>query len=346
MGKIYSLNIARGVAAFVVAIDHFVIVAAKAQENVTGWAYYWASFAGSYAVALFFLISGFVISSSLLKQSVPEFAIRRVFRLYPVFAVCCTLKLIIALMIIRQLPTAENITNLLLNISMFGNLVLWNEQNIEPIVWTLCVEVKFYLICMLIFVLARRVPSAVYSLCIAALMTMASISYVYPPADKPWLSDIGVGLTVVPFLFNGVFAFLYYNGHIGRKKLLAGLAIANMTVMFGPYPSYFSLDKGAPSWALAGATFLLLLLFRDHKMFSSKRASDLLGGISYPLYAIHLTVLLAVDHLPISTPVKFAVYLPGFLVAAWLIHKFIERPINRIPSKILATKISPPTAIA
>ena len=76
--KIDSLTIGRGIAALIVAIDHFCIIILNAKDGST--MYYWASFFGSFGVGLFFLISGFVISLSLFRQSAIDFLTKRVYR--------------------------------------------------------------------------------------------------------------------------------------------------------------------------------------------------------------------------------------------------------------------------
>jgi peptidoglycan/LPS O-acetylase OafA/YrhL len=340
MKKIHSLNIARGIAALVVALDHFFISPDIITANKL--TYYIATFAGSFAVGLFFLISGFVISVSLQKQNTIEFIIKRFFRLYPVFAICCLLRLIANLIVNSPEAYVSPITRYFLNTSLFGNLLLWNEQNIEPIVWTLCAEVKFYIICIIIFAIGKKSPQKVYAFSILSLFLMSLLSYNYPGADTPWLTDIGVGLSTIPFMFNGAFICMYSLKHINKIKLIIGILCANIALSFGPYPNYFSLDKGAPSWLLAGIVFVFLLHFKDKHIFSSESASRFLGGLSYPLYAVHSTfVVLLGQALQATTVLKIIIYIPTIIIVAWLIHVFIEEPVNRIPLqyRIIITKI-------
>lgn len=343
MKKIYSLNIARGIAAFIVALDHFIILPDGIHEiSSNTLTHYLATFAGSFAVGLFFLISGFVISISLQKQNTLEFLIKRCFRLYPVFCICCIFRLLANIFTNSPEPTSSQFSTYILNISLFGNLFLWNNQNVESIVWTLCVEVKFYIICAIIFAIAKKNPQKIYLFSILSLFLMALLSYNYPGADKPWLSDLAVGLSTVPFMFNGAFICMYFLKYINKIKLIIGILCANIALYFGPYPVYFSLSKGAPSWLLAGIVFIILLKFKDKPWFSSKSASSFLGGLSYPLYAIHPTFVLLLGMLfPSTSVVKLLIYVPCIIISAWLIHKFIEEPVNKVPLqyKIVITKI-------
>lgn len=265
--KIDSLTIGRGIAALIVALDHFCLIIFDAKEG--SLIYYLASFFGSFGVGLFFLISGFVISLSLFRQNATDFLIKRIYRLYPVFIFAVFLKVLIEIKIGNFPLNIETLKIFLLNVSMFGNLFIWNEQNIEPIVWTLGIEVKFYIICLLIFVIAKRKPDLIFRLLIAFLVIMALLSHFIPPANHTYISDISVALSTLPFMFNGVFIALYFYNHINKKDMFLGVFITNIVLLFAPYPVYISLAKGFPSWSLAAVVFIILLQYGENFLLNT-----------------------------------------------------------------------------
>lgn len=81
MNRYSNLDMARGAAALFVLIDHSILDFIEPGPGTLLFKI--ATFMGSFGIALFFLISGFVIPFSLKFGSV-NFIVRRIFRLYPV----------------------------------------------------------------------------------------------------------------------------------------------------------------------------------------------------------------------------------------------------------------------
>lgn len=111
---------------------------------------------GHFGVALFFLISGFVIPFSLKKLGSLQFLIARFFRLWPLYAVglSITLSCIWYASMHYGFPFNHTVTDIMKNILLVRDL-FW-IPSIDGIVWTLEIEVKYYLICALIAPWIRR----------------------------------------------------------------------------------------------------------------------------------------------------------------------------------------------
>src|SRR4051794_9008850 len=100
---------------------------------------------GQFGVALFFLISGFVIPFSLRSSTTSGFLIGRVFRLFPVYAIGFSISLlaILATSIYFGRPWPLRLDQVMIHY-VPGLRDLLRSREIDGIVWTLEIEVKFY----------------------------------------------------------------------------------------------------------------------------------------------------------------------------------------------------------
>ena len=332
MQRIDALNGLRGIAAAIVAVDHFTLLSGYAPAGT--WPYYVATFGGSFGIGLFFLISGFVIPLSLFKSGTAEFALRRVLRLLPVFAVCCALRWIELVQAGGSQFDMHTLGIFLLNISMFGTLELPLEKLIEPIVWTLAIEVKFYIVTAILFHFFRHDARKLFQACLVLLSVIAVAAHNFSFQGAPWKLDVALGLSVVPFMFNGLFVSMLFYGKISRADAFVGIVVATAAFLMAPCPWFVSPLKEIPSWIVAAGVFGLALAKRDHVALLTGRAAQWFGDISYPLYAVHVgTASVCLAYVP-SWPGKIAAFLIGAPLVAWAIHVAVERPFIQLSKQI------------
>ena len=132
--------------------------------------------AGHFGVSLFFLISGFVIPFAFRRQSRAGFVVARALRLWPTYAVGLTVTLV-------WLTLAS---------AAFGHAlphdraaIAWNyalglrdvagAPSIDGIVWTLEIEIRFYLLCLLIAPFLRDGRPAGVLVALAAVIAATAI---------------------------------------------------------------------------------------------------------------------------------------------------------------------------
>lgn len=149
-GRFVELDGLRGIAAFSVLAYHFTtFVEGDVPPPRLLPSMWW----GEYGVQLFFLVSGFVILMSARRAgSVVDFAISRASRLYPVYWLALGVSLTLSLLF--TLPSSGiGWADRIANVTMVQRLLLFD--NVDPVYWTLAVEVQFYLLVALVMVLAR-----------------------------------------------------------------------------------------------------------------------------------------------------------------------------------------------
>jgi peptidoglycan/LPS O-acetylase OafA/YrhL len=103
---------------------------------------FWLLKVGVTGVDLFFMISGFVIMASILKNNWFDFLKKRIFRLYPAFFI---ITLIIYFIVNKYYypKLFFSFQQLLINLCFFPNQFGFNY--FDGVCWSLTVEIQFYL---------------------------------------------------------------------------------------------------------------------------------------------------------------------------------------------------------
>lgn len=109
---------------------------------------------GRWGVWLFFVISGYVILPSVLRYSPQEFALRRFFRLYPLF-LAFSLLFIALNAVSNAFPDLNSVGTIIPALLMIN--LLTHTQQLTPNAWSLSYEVLFYaMTCAMVHVAIRR----------------------------------------------------------------------------------------------------------------------------------------------------------------------------------------------
>ncbi|MCC6778988.1 MAG: acyltransferase [Hyphomicrobiales bacterium] len=276
---------------------------------------------GTFGVELFFVISGYVIMSSVDRYSLREFFLRRFIRIYPVFAFF-TLLFFALNAVSRAFPGKLSLVDLLLNLG-FINIYLGTPA-LSPNAWSLTFEANFYLMAGLgcAFLRTRRV-AALVALAAAALAFLA----VFPIAAY--------------FLVGCILYFVRrptsaLRSAVEVSVLLLWCLLAAVVIRTSDGPE-------RASWAmntlLLGATGLFFFLASGRgSVFASLAAFRpvfFLGTISYSFYLAHPYAYFALrvgfqrtglEALPMGAAA--AIYFPAMAGAAlafsYLIYRVLE----------------------
>jgi peptidoglycan/LPS O-acetylase OafA/YrhL len=323
----------------------------------------WLSRFGWAGVDIFFVLSGFLIGSQLLRtlrrgEPLPlcDFYRRRAWRILPAFGV--VLAVYVAVPALREAPGLA--AWWLFATFTFNLLVDYTHHPAFSHAWSLCVEEHFYLLFPLLAGALARRPSAARVGLLVAGVVLAGIAL----RTGVWLRDDALAPPRNWFVED-----LYYPTWMRLDGLLAGVLLATLCV-YRP-EAWARLQARSTGLAVGGLALagLALWLFRDRTgllanavgwpvlsagfgllVLSATARDGWLGrwpvpgagwvaSISYSLYLSHKLAMHAVHEwlaprLPVQGLALFAVYAAVILGVGAALHYGVERPCLRLRDRL------------
>ncbi|MBI0538316.1 acyltransferase [Roseomonas sp. KE2513] len=309
---------------------------------------------GPVGVALFFLISGFVILRSVDRISPISFLVQRAFRIFPT---CATVVIAVALLtgLYCTLTGTTQPHSLLSTItSSFALSGFFQLQGTLPVLWSLTVELAFYLLIALAVASFGRLGfRALISMALACLggvgiLNSTDLGAVVSP--RLWSQLIYASTLLIHITFMLIGSALYRGFSDKRPRMAAIVSV----FLFGIYVAAFELYRhlrgevnigAAPQDALA-ALVIMAAAFWAKLSWRWLRPLRFVADISYPLYLVH-------------TPIGWAV-LVGFgtigwnlhvaalgatlvcVVLSWMLHVWIELPSQRLGKRLTRSRQTVP----
>ena len=244
-----------------------------------------ASTYGSFGVQLFFLISGFVILMTAQNRSGIEFVTSRIARLYPSFWIGVLLSALALTFLAHDPPSPAVVAA---NLTMQPRMV-FDEPYLDPVYWTLVVEMKFYALTWLVIVTKQM--KRVEAWLTLWLGTSALAAFVTFPN---WLDALLIPMFASLFT-GGCYLYLIRSRGATRRRLITFAASVVLSMYWslryqGEYTHSSALETQLTVLAvvlLMNVVFLLLAL----RKWSLPRARlwMWLGCLTYPLYLTHAT---------------------------------------------------------
>jgi len=296
---------------------------------------------GDGAVVIFFVLSGFVLAGSLergrsqLAPAARRFLIARLFRIYPAIAATVIMFAVAFWLTGKQLMGAENFSPA----KLMSNILLL-EVSIDPVMWSLQVEVLAIPLVFAAYFLFRRWGTPALA-ALSALLIGLSFSGGWQNAI-PGVHQFG---TVFAFML-GVMAYVLAPPLLkpcSPRTAQIALLIAAVA-FFATRP----LIGFASNWSVIleaafGAAIVAMLAFATSNKQNALLDSSVArfyGRISYSFYLVHPLTLLVLWSEPALLGRPIAAGVPEGLVAvllfvgstliitplAWAMQRWIERP--------------------
>ncbi|MEY7909269.1 acyltransferase family protein, partial [Citrobacter cronae] len=341
MGKrIEFANTIRGVASVIVMLAHYIISFSAFSGGYGGLppidggvftntaeilGFGMASFSyGAFGVALFFLVSGFVIPLSLTKLTkqkfgILAFAISRILRIWPVYIVGFCISLIFRWFSFHNSNMLDDYTilDVLSHITLFRDWI--GGIPLDGVAWTLEIEIKFYLISA-IFAYATVNGKQYITL---FSISMAFICYYLKNNPESYfllpISFLNCFQFIV-FMTIGTNLFLLYSGVISRNK--ATIWIAASLVSF----IYVAQTENKVGYIIAFLVFLSCYIGRDS--FTGGKITSFFAKISYPMYVVHAlfgyVTMWYMISIGINQYIALIIQVAITIYISYLIHKYVE----------------------
>ncbi|MFE7660663.1 acyltransferase family protein [Streptomyces celluloflavus] len=331
--RLAALDGLRLLAALMVVFYHYVALArpwGHATDTIFPTAHRAAQY-GWLGVEVFFLISGFVICMSVWGRTLGEFAVSRVSRLFPAYWA----GILLTVAVVKTWPEVTSIRGwnaVITNLTMLqgGN----NTPNVDPVHWTLFVELKFYLIVAVVVLFG-----VTYRNCLILCGVWTAAAALAPVLKTPLLTAFAMP-QYAPFFIAGI-AFYLMRRHRPNAVLWAIVILQLLLAQrYIPYRLATSVGKAAaealPTWPARVVIITAFALVGAIALGACDRIRwkwlTTAGALTYPLYLIHLNIGMTLIHHfrnRIPAPVLVASVTALMLLTAWLIHRIVERPLGK-----------------
>ena len=350
----------RFVAAFWVVLYHaHAPLIPEAAMPALGAAWHVVAGMGFFGVDLFFVISGAVMATATRQTIEPttgwRFLARRVSRVYagwwPFF-----LLYLVANHFYRGLGQKD----------LLGSLLLWplpHEQYLVPIVWTLSLELYFYVVLAALLHLPRARLRGALMLWASAVLACSAWMVARGLHTPERFHELGLLQTffLSPYVLEFVAGFLLSEWLRARPRRHWWPWLAGGVVMVGAAAAYESLATlhpgGLAGWFHAPERVLLLgtaavaivaaAMIAPRPRAAFHRPLQRLGAASYSLYLCHILFLgggywamerLGVGHT--APGLVFTLMLVAVVAASWLHHRSVELPLYRLALRFTLTRPS------
>lgn len=303
---------------------------------------------GTLGVAIFFLISGFVIPFSLKRLSPLGFLVARALRIYPVYIVGSVIMLIGTWASSRY----WNIEYSLDAFNIGSNLFLINNDFAQPTIdlinWTLAVEIKFYIVCALLITFIRKFNTT--ALVATAAIILAYCEWLPQSFDSIQifggralsLSNLKWQLILIVYMFIGTMFFYYHSEKISSKEFLAQTTV--LAVMFVTGISHTSFMSPVTIYNFTYGLIIFSIAFYLRQYARKNAVLDFMAKISFPIYATHsilgYTIIRVLTGNGVPAELALLIVLCATIALSLLIHIGIEKPCVTL-GKIAAQKFTP-----
>jgi peptidoglycan/LPS O-acetylase OafA/YrhL len=361
--KFYGLDHLRALAIIYVFLFHYFILSGGVPHWLPGLARF-----GWTGVDLFFVLSGFLISSQLFAQiafgqriSLRQFFIKRIFRILPAYLL--TVTLYFSLHIFREKEALPPLWKFLtftqnfdLNLRDFGTF---------SHAWSLCLEEHFYLLLPLLLLMLQLTGWFKRSYILLAFLFVAGFivrwycyTYLYLPRESYTDSWI---------YWN---KYIYYPTYSRLDGLLTGVAIAaiyrfmpafwekiaqygnllimiSLMVLAGAYflcndrLSYYASVFGFPLISIGYGLMVMGAISPKSFLYKWKsRVTTFIATLSYALYLVHKGVIhivhLFLEEYSLYNSLVLLISILVCIVVAYVVNIIIERPFTKLGRKIAA----------
>lgn len=309
--------------------------------------------AGSSGVALFFILSGFVLAWGSNPGDRPgRFWLKRVARIWPLHLVGVALALIVS---VTFVPFIHNDDPL----ALVSNILLANSWHQEwwqagnPVSWSLACEVFFYALFPLLIRLIRPLRKNGLLIVGLAMLSFLGLSPIIAELAHRSLSGYSwPPLRLPEFVIGIVLALLLRHGELRGPRLapamllaLVGYFLPAMLAPVGPSPINTTIISDIGLAALIAALARRDLEGRPTAL--ARPGLVKLGQVSFAFYLVHLLVIqVAASAWPKHTPQlpvlpAIGLALVAFscaLITAFVLHQFVElraqRFVMSLPARI------------
>ncbi|TWU56407.1 Acyltransferase family protein [Rubripirellula tenax] len=326
--RIVELDSLRALAAINLVLFHFTLVYANKYGYSSPLGFQWPF--GAYGVEMFFILSGFVNSMSLLRRGKPvDFVAARLIRIVPVFL----LVIIANLWILPLAPMQQSVTlgQFVANMTLLPRVL--GFECVDPVMWTLQIEMMFYVTLVTLFMIGglRRYFigwGSLLAMSITFCPLLDSLEATY--GGQAWFS-VATGLRrlllldFAPLFSIGFLLYMIKTGVGKRWQNIAGIVVAAIV--------FHCIDHGKHNPVATVMIIGLVTLCAYGKVPPLRfRPLVYISTISYAIYLCHNNLGCALirrfDEAGVPPVICFAIAVVFSFALAVIITHRVEQPIT------------------
>lgn len=345
--KYPGINGLRALSILFVIIGHLVLKNNVYDKLPSGLLLPFINFFGNahVGVNMFFIISGFLITSLLLAEekkrrsvSVNDFYMRRVLRIFPAYYFMLLVYFILQLLGFIHLTSESWITSI-----TYTKYFNWSTDWETGHAWSLSIEEQFYLVWPFIFILGNRLRKS-FAIIIFFIPPFIRIYTHFHPVS--WINDLTIFIRIDAIATGCILAL--YKDFILRKltprfrikffsAVIALLALQYLTIIelkYGLHIAIFLIPFGS-TYGTAGNLLMSVIfmysVFGEHGnwfKFLEGRIMNYIGILSYSIYLWQQIFLMNTFWIT-----QFPQNIFFLFVAANISYYFIERPFLKLKTK-------------
>ncbi|WP_262693071.1 acyltransferase family protein [Kordiimonas aquimaris] len=319
------------------------------------------TFSGGFVgVDIFFVISGYLITSIILSEmdkgtfTIVNFYERRARRILPALFLMMSATVLFAYIILLPAELVEYSRSLITAIFFSSNILFWQGESyfntvneLKPLLhtWSLAVEEQYYIFFPPIMMILYRfgkpaITAAIYigiassfALTIWAIdnskISLEAVFYLLPTRAWEILAGAACAIALKNHLFSG-----------NNIASILGLLMVTSAIVFldgsVPFPSEYALLPVL-------GTVLIILFARDQNIAQrllSTKAFVWIGLISYSAYLWHQPIFAFIRLSPLTAqnPLILVVGIVIVFPLAFLSYKYVEAPFRKAPPNTLGSK--------
>ena len=315
--------------------------------------FHYLRFWGGIGVDLFFIISGFIMTTILPNyigetDSAKDFIVKRAIRILPLYWLLSSILVFLS----RHNPNVLTRDILIKTYLLFpifdkGSFIF----AFIPQSWTLAYELYFYFIIFLALVLMKKLANRIVLISLASLVALGFLfnggyllTFLTSPLLIEFIFGITIGLIYHSTVKNGDRLSNPILKNVSIPFIVIGTALMCVTIFVATKPFYIAEDIAADNmlaiqrslyWGVPCGLLVCGYLFAEY--FYRLKAPAILvaiGDASFSCYLVHFIFLRKLKStmplfLQINTDLYVFVYFVLVLALSFIVYKFIERPLTR-----------------
>jgi peptidoglycan/LPS O-acetylase OafA/YrhL len=327
--RILELDALRALAAINLVLFHFTHVYAVKFGYSSPLGFQWPY--GAYGVEMFFILSGFVNSMSLMRRGQPtDFVAARLIRIVPFFLMA----IVANIFVLRLAPMYETIGTgqFLANLTLMPRIL--GYECVDPVMWTLQIEMMFYITLVVLFKIGalRRYFIGWGTLLVLSLFVCPTLDSMHATHGSAAWFGLATAvrrlmlLDFVPLFAIGFLLYMIKTGTGKRWQNILGILVAAGV--------FHSIDHGKHN-PVATALIIGLVTLSAYGKVPPLRLRPLVyvSTISYALYLCHnnlgSALIHCLDQAGVPPQICFVVAVAFAFSLSIIVTNRVEAPMTR-----------------